>query len=262
MDIPLAERVLYADPRCLVINKIPGEAVEGAGPGMADLSALAGALLPAGPGGIPPAPVHRLDAPASGCVLFARRKGALVFLNRALAAGGIEKRYWAVLEESASLDEAGELVHWMGGGHGGYNKVTAFAQPAPGRKRAALRYRVIGRGERYVFAEITLLTGRHHQIRAQLAAAGLHIKGDLKYGARRSDPNGGIRLHARLLSFPDPRASEAGRMLQVCAPPPFRDRLWAAFEASGGSGGPGPPGGGYGGSAPLSNPLKQDGVIE
>jgi len=92
-----------------------------------------------------------------------------------------------------------------------------------------LRCRPAGRGERYLFLEIELITGRHHQIRAQLERLGLHIKGDLKYGARRSEPTGGIRLHARALSFPDP--SDSDKRITVQADPPLRDNLWQAMEA-------------------------------
>jgi 23S rRNA pseudouridine1911/1915/1917 synthase len=231
MNHSLAGRILYADSSCLVINKIPGEAVEGPGPGMGDLSALAAALTPGdfleqAPCCLP-RPVHRLDVPVSGCVLFARGSRPLAFLNQALAQGGIEKRYWAILETPAGLDGTGELVHWLREDPA-RNKSAAYDQPGRGRKKAILAYRVAGQGERYLFLEITLLTGRHHQIRAQLAALGLHIKGDLKYGARRSEKNGGIRLHARTLCFPDPASPE--RLITVTAPPPFRDRLWAAFE--------------------------------
>lgn len=222
-----ADRILYQSPSCLVLNKIPGEAVEGAGPGMTDLSALAADLFT---GPFRPQPVHRLDVPVSGCVLFARNHEALAFLNKALAEGKMEKRYWAILEmptDPMVLGETGELTHWISESS---HKSAAFDAPEPGRKKAVLRYRTAGRGERYLFLEIELITGRRHQIRAQLAALGLHIKGDLKYGARRSEKNGGIRLHARSLSFPAPETPPSeGRLIQASAPPPFQDSLWEAF---------------------------------
>jgi 23S rRNA pseudouridine1911/1915/1917 synthase len=126
--------------------------------------------------------------------------------------------------------EAGELVHWI------YrdkrrNKSIAFDTNGPGRKRAILRYRIAGQGERYLFLEIELVTGRSHQIRAQLAALGLHIKGDLKYGARRSEKSGGIRLHSYSLAFQNPLpGGGGGEIIRVTAPPPLRDRLWEDFE--------------------------------
>ena len=233
---PLREgnpRILYQDPRCLVVNKLPGEAVEGAAPGMIDLPRLLaetfGGAASGQEGPAVPVAVNRLDVPASGCVLFARTRRALSRLNAALGQGGIEKRYWIIAENPArELPEAGEWIHWLSR-KPRTNKSRAWAEEGPGRKQGVLRYRIKGRGERYVFLEIELAAGRHHQIRAQLAAQGLFIKGDLKYGARRSERGGGIRLHARSLCFPDP--AEPERIIRVIAPPPVRDRLWRDFEA-------------------------------
>ncbi|MDR0690373.1 MAG: RNA pseudouridine synthase [Spirochaetaceae bacterium] len=225
-------RILYRDSRCLVVNKLPGEAVEGAAPGMIDLPRLLAETsgVPSGPEGLAvPVAVNRLDVPASGCVLFARTRRALPRLNAALRQGGIEKRYWVIAENPSAreLPEAGEWVHWLRR-NPRTNKSRAWAEEGPGRKQGILRYRIKGRGERYIFLEIELAAGRHHQIRAQLAAQGLFIKGDLKYGARRSERGGGIRLHARSLCFPDP--AEPERIIRVIAPPPVRDRLWLDFE--------------------------------
>jgi 23S rRNA pseudouridine1911/1915/1917 synthase len=226
-------RILYRDARCLVVNKLPGEAVEGAAPGMIDLPRfLAEQGEAPGPGSLAvPVAINRLDVPASGCALFARTRDALSRLNAALREGIIKKHYWAVVENPPSWNfpQAGEWIHWLSQESRG-NKSRAWAEAGPGRKRGVLRYRIKGRGERYVFLEIELVTGRHHQIRAQLAAQGLFIKGDLKYGARRSEKGGGIRLHARSLSFPDP--AKPGALIRVLAPPPVRDRLWLDFENS------------------------------
>jgi 23S rRNA pseudouridine1911/1915/1917 synthase len=181
-------------------------------------------------GGFPHAEaVQRLDVPVSGCALFAKTGGALAALNRAFSQGRAVKKYWAVLEDpsvAGGPDPAGEgeLVHWIAS-DAGVNKSRAFDSPGPGRKEARLRYRCLGRGIRYLFLEIELITGRHHQIRAQLAALGLHIKGDLKYGSRRSEKGGGIRLHARSLAFPHP---ETGRTISVSALPRM-DPLWEAL---------------------------------
>ena len=136
-----------------------------------------------------------------------------------------------------SLPAEGELVHWL------YeNKMTnkslvlpLDAEPPTRRrirerpKKAVLRYRVVGKGDHYLFLEINLVTGRHHQIRAQLAAVGLHIKGDLKYGAKRSEKDGGIRLHAYSLVFPDTLKARSRRKIKVKAVPPLQDPLWKAF---------------------------------
>jgi 23S rRNA pseudouridine1911/1915/1917 synthase len=244
----LESRILYMSGQYLVVNKLPGETAEKAGLGMTDLSRLlnerygAGELSRKGGRSFPVAAVHRLDAPVSGCVLFARTRAAFTVASALFAQGGdgVQKRYWAVVEAPESfanreaggpapcpLAEAGELVHWIGR-DGRRNKSTAFDTEGPGRKRGTLRYRIAGRGERYLFLEVELVTGRSHQIRAQLAALGLHVKGDLKYGAKRSERNGGIRLHAHSLAFRDPLPG--GETIRVTAPPPLRDRLWEDFE--------------------------------
>jgi 23S rRNA pseudouridine1911/1915/1917 synthase len=184
--------------------------------------------------------------PVSGCLLLAKTQAAAAFLGKAFARHGclVEKRYWAITELPKSenaLPQEGELVHWLGF-DSKTNKSFAFplermndtaaAKRRKGLKKAILRYRIAGRGEHYLFLEIDLVTGRHHQIRAQLAALGLHIKGDLKYGARRSEKSGGIRLHAYSLAFPNPLRPD--EMIRVQAPPPVADSLWSAFlEAAG-----------------------------
>jgi 23S rRNA pseudouridine1911/1915/1917 synthase len=238
MGNELASRILYCDASCVVVNKIAGEAVEGAGKGMADLPKLLAAELgapypPPLPGDALPLPtaVHRLDVPVSGCAAFARTGAALRSLNAAFNGETVKKLYWAIVEPSQEpLPEAAEsveLVHWIQFDPR-RNKSVAHNEPGPGRKKAVLRCRQAGRGERYLFLEVELVTGRHHQIRAQLERLGLRVKGDLKYGARRSEPSGGIRLHARTLSFPDPANSDS--IITVQADPPLRDNLWQAFE--------------------------------
>jgi 23S rRNA pseudouridine1911/1915/1917 synthase len=147
----------------------------------------------------------------------------------------VEKRYWAVIEEpryASAFNQAGEwteLSHWILTDTK-RNKSIAYAEKKPGSTPALLRYRLAGRGDNYLFLEIDLLTGRHHQIRAQFAKEGLHIKGDLKYGARRSERGGGIRLHAAALAFPGPGSPR--KQIRVSAPPPVSDALWEAFRAS------------------------------
>lgn len=232
MEHTLESRIIYSSDQCLVVNKLPGEAVEGAGKGMVSLPKLLGECCPspAQPGGFLPAAVHRLDVPVSGCVLFARSPDALSCLSAAFVRGRVEKYYWAIIEmppPSLVLPETGELVHWIET-NSQQNKSAAFAEEGPHRKQGIIRYRVKGRGIHYLFLEIELVTGRHHQIRAQLANLGLHIKGDLKYGAKRSEKSGGIRLHARSLRFPNPANEE--EYLAVYAIPPLRDRLWEDFE--------------------------------
>ena len=219
--------LLFRNDACLVINKVPGESSESP-----KIENYSGELFP----------VHRLDMPASGCLLFARTQAAAAFLGEAFSRREnsrrdrrVEKLYWAIIEkpETAIPPEA-ELVHWLGENRKA-NKSFAYpksplADPTGCEsklKKAVLRYRLVGEGRNYLFLEIELITGRHHQIRAQLAAVGLHIKGDLKYGAKRSEKAGGIRLHAYSLTFPNPLAPN--EIIKVKAPPPEMDPLWLAF---------------------------------
>jgi 23S rRNA pseudouridine1911/1915/1917 synthase len=256
MDSDIASRILYCDSDCVVVNKIAGEAVEGAGKNMTDLPRLLAAVLntepdktAASPSALSaalskenaltlPVAVHRLDVPVTGCVVFARTPAALRFLNDAFNSANVSKTYWAIIEQPQDntlfADKGGtpvELVHWIQF-DSRKNKSIAHDQQKPGLKKAVLRYRLLGRGEKYLFLEIELSTGRHHQIRAQFERLGIHIKGDLKYGARRSEPNGGIRLHARSLSFPHPadkHPSDNDKRMSVQADPPVCDNLWKAF---------------------------------
>jgi len=228
------DRLLFQNDACMVINKLPGESSE-------SISSS----------GKFPTPVHRLDMPVSGCLLFARNPEAAAFLGAAFAGhdAHVVKRYWAIIEKPPSdcvLPSSGELVHWLGENRKA-NKSYAYevcddfpyaaneSPPSPkGRrarlKKAILRYRLTGEGDHYLFMEIDLVTGRHHQIRSQLAALGLHIKGDLKYGARRSEKAGGIRLHAYSLAFPNPL--DPGETIMVKTFPPVMDSLWTAFSGS------------------------------
>jgi 23S rRNA pseudouridine1911/1915/1917 synthase len=235
----IGSRILYCDANCIVVNKAAGEAVEGAGKGMTDLPKLLAAQMPGLnlPPALPvedalelPTVVHRLDVPVSGCVVFARTGAALRFLNNAFRGEAIEKRYWAIVEQPKDSDvclssEFVEIIHWIQF-DSRRNKSIAHNEQSRGRKKAILRCRLAGRGRDYLFLEVDLVTGRHHQIRAQFEKLGLHIKGDLKYGARRSERNGGIRLHARSLSFP----CMADGRITVQADPPIQDNLWQAFQ--------------------------------
>jgi 23S rRNA pseudouridine1911/1915/1917 synthase len=249
MTDDISSRILYLSDACAVINKLGGEAVEGAGRGMGDLprmlaSSLAAKNGAAGSGADPdkliiPAAVHRLDVPVTGCAAFALTRPALRFLNGVFSrqsglsadspAPAVRKQYWAIVEAPSGempVPDAGTLSHWILF-DSRKNKSAAHDGPGPGRKQAVLTYRLAGKGRNYLFFDIELVTGRHHQIRAQFARLGLHIKGDLKYGARRSEKNGGIRLHARSLSFPDPLVQ--GGRISVRAEVPLQDNLWQAF---------------------------------
>jgi len=262
MSDELSGRILYCDSDCVVVNKMAGEAVEGAGKGMIDLPKLLADRMPGLnlPPALPvedvlahPTAVHRLDVPVSGCTVFARTGAALRFLNNTFRGGGVEKRYWAIVEQPKNSgicqwieeisSEFTEIVHWIqfepqpspARGEGSpldarKNKSFAHNEQGRERKKAIIRCRLAGKGRDYLFLEVDLVTGRHHQIRAQFEKLGLHIKGDLKYGARRSEKDGGIRLHARLLSFSGMADSRGPRKITVLADPPIRDSLWQAFQ--------------------------------
>jgi 23S rRNA pseudouridine1911/1915/1917 synthase len=229
--LQVSQRILYRSCECIVVNKLKGEAVEGVSGDIVSLQEELRLFL--GKDAELIEAVHRLDVPVTGCVLFALTKNASVFLNSAFAEKGLfpEKHYLAIVEkpkfkppeEKQIYRELSSFIET----NTRLNKSFAYNEDHPGRKKASLRYRVTGEGKNYLFLEIELFSGRHHQIRAQLASIGLYIKGDLKYGAKRSEKGGGIRLHARSLSFPDPvRKNE---IIRVTADPPQMDNLWNDF---------------------------------
>jgi 23S rRNA pseudouridine1911/1915/1917 synthase len=166
--------------------------------------------------------VHRLDRPTSGVLVFARTSKALTRMNALFKEKEVCKTYWALVS-SPPPEESGRLVHWLQR-NPKQNKSYAHSGEGPNRKKAILRYRVLKSLERYCLLEIELETGRHHQIRAQLATIGCPIKGDLKYGSPRSNPDGSIHLHARTLEFTHPVRKTP---VKVTAPPP-KDPLWDA----------------------------------
>ena len=222
------EDILYEDNHLLVVNKHCGDLVQPDPSGESALEDQIKAYIKrrdAKPGAVFLGVVHRIDRPVSGAVLFAKTSKALVRLNEMIREGRIGKYYWAVTERVPEPKE-GELRHYILR-DGKTNRSKAFAAPRGDAKEARLRYRTLGASTRYTLVEVELLTGRHHQIRAQLAAAGCPIKGDLKYGARRSNPDGGISLHSRRMEFVHPVSREP---LTVTAPVPAGDNLWAYFQ--------------------------------
>jgi 23S rRNA pseudouridine1911/1915/1917 synthase len=249
----IADRIIQLCDDYLVLNKLPGESAEALASPQGSIVDLPGALRRELGDAVPLVAPHRLDVPVSGCVLFARNPRTLAFLGACFRnPGQVEKLYWGITEPRRETGKAGvsapgpvpagalpgepgqaeyaELAHWLAAGRG--NRSVAYDEDGPGRKKSVLRYRVLGRGDRYLFLEILLITGRRHQIRAQLSRIGLPVKGDLKYGARRSEKAGGIRLHCRSLAFPSPAGD--GRIIRAEAPPPLIDNLWRAFfEAAG-----------------------------
>ena len=215
--------ILYEDNHILAVNKMPSDIVQGDRTGDKTLADRVREHLRTTYGktgnvfvGIP----HRLDRPTSGVVLFARTDKALERLSAMFRQGGVRKIYWAMTAERPPAD-SGSLVHWLRR-NPDQNKSYAAPGPGGGAKEASLTYRLLFSLEHYHLLEIELETGRHHQIRAQLAAIGCHIKGDLKYGAARSNPGGGIHLHARQVSFVHPVRKVP---LVITADPP-RDPVW------------------------------------
>lgn len=237
-NVGVKNRILYEDSHCLLINKIKGEALE-----KNDKSKNSLLLTELIKNELEVSKLfvtHRLDVPTSGLVLLAKTSEALSFYNEKFASGKIEKKYWAIVEKNQALTRLLEnanntkefnfLNHflWV---DGRINKSFASKKMEKDAKKAELKWRLIGMGENYAFLEIDLLTGRHHQIRAQLAAEGVFIKGDLKYGAKRSEKEGGIRLHAASISFPlYNRRNQAEELKTLSAEPFFTDPLWEAFS--------------------------------
>lgn len=164
--------------------------------------------------------VHRLDRPVSGLVVFARTSKALSRLNEMFRTGEVHKTYWAITKNMPAIEE-GRLEHWLVRNEK-QNKSYAYAKEKPGAKKAVLEYKMIGRTDNYSLLEVRLLTGRHHQIRCQLAAMGCPIKGDLKYGAQRSNPDGSISLLSHRVEFVHPVSKER---IDVTSPVPA-DNLW------------------------------------
>ena len=196
---------LYEDNHIIIVDKQPGEIVQGDKTGDTPLSETIKAYLKEKynkPGNVFCGVVHRLDRPVGGVVIFAKTSKALSRLNEMLRKGEIHKTYWALVEGHPEKEE-GRLENWLAS-DGRLNKTFVSSQSNPEAKRCALTYKTIGRGDRYTLLEINLLTGRKHQIRCQLANIGHCIKGDLKYGAKRSNPGGGIPLLARHIEFIHP----------------------------------------------------------
>lgn len=217
---------LYEDNHLLIVNKAPGEIVQGDKTGDEPLCESLKRWLKekyGKPGNVFLGVVHRLDRPVGGIVVFAKTSKALVRMNELFRNGKVNKTYWA-LSRNDPPHEVDRLCHWITTVEKS-NKSYASPQPKPGAKEAVLSYRKIGQSDRYSLLEVNLETGRKHQIRVQLAAIGCPVKGDLKYGDRRSNPDGSISLLARRIRFVHP---VSGKTIDVTAPLPG-DRLWQSF---------------------------------
>ena len=218
--------VLYEDNHIIAVNKTCREIVQGDKTGDMPLSEMLKIWLKEKynkPGNVFVGVTHRLDRPVSGVVVFAKTSKALARLNEMFRKGEVKKTYWAIVKQRPPEPE-GELVNWLVRNEK-QNKSYVYDSERIHAKKAILHYRVIARSENYYLLEIDLKTGRHHQIRCQLAHMGCPIKGDLKYGADRSNPDGGISLHAHSAAFIHPVSKLP---LQIVAPVPD-DNLWKAL---------------------------------
>lgn len=221
--------VVYCDNHIVVVNKAPGEIVQGDKTGDRPLVDDVRQWIKetyAKPGNVFCGVVHRLDRPVGGLVVFARTSKGLARMNELFRDGGVDKRYWAITRNRPPKDED-ELVGWITSNERN-NKSYVSPEPKPGAKEARLRYRLIGQSDRYYLLEVQLLTGRKHQIRAQLASIGCPIKGDLKYGDKRSNPDGSISLIAKHIEFTQPISKQP---VSLDAPVPD-DTLWQALAAT------------------------------
>ena len=221
--------VLYEDNHIIAVSKTCHEIVQGDKTGDIPLSETVKAYIKEKyhkPGEVFLGVTHRLDRPTTGVVLFARTSKALSRLNAMFQSHEqIQKTYWAIVPANSQLPVANRLENYLWRDEK-KNKSFVVKQGTNGAKRAVLSYRVLAQTERYMLLEINLETGRHHQIRCQLSAIGLPIKGDLKYGAKRSNPDGGISLHARRVDFIHPVSKQP---ISITAPVPD-EPLWSALQ--------------------------------
>lgn len=218
--------VVYEDNHIIIVNKTASEIVQGDKTGDTPLSETVKQYLKekyAKPGNVFIGVTHRLDRPVSGLVVFAKTSKALSRLNEMFRVGEVKKTYWAIVRNCPPQEE-GELVHYLVRNEK-QNKSYAYDKEVKNSKKAILHYRLIARSENYYLLEVDLKTGRHHQIRCQLAKMGCPIKGDLKYGFPRSNPDGSICLHARRVHFVHPVSKQE---IDVTAPVPGGN-LWNGF---------------------------------
>ncbi len=219
-------KVVYEDNHIIIVSKSSGEIVQGDKTGDEPLSETVKQYIKEKyhkPGNVFLGVVHRLDRPVSGLVVFAKTSKALSRLNMMFRDGDVHKTYWAIVGNMPQEPEA-TLTHWIVRNEK-QNKSYAYDKEVRNSKKAELKYKVIGHTERYTLLEVNLMTGRHHQIRCQLAKMGSPIKGDLKYGAPRSNPDGSICLLSRHVEFVHPVSKEK---LSADAPLPD-DNLWQAI---------------------------------
>lgn len=217
-------KILYEDNHLIAVRKRVGDIVQGDKTGDVPLSDMVKNFLKdkyQKPGNVYLGVVHRLDRPVSGVVLFSKTSKALPRLNKMFAEHkGVKKTYLAIVVNKPAQPQ-GTLTHWLTRNEK-QNTARAYDREVPGSKKAVLEYRLVAQSERYFLLEIELHTGRHHQIRCQLSKIGCPIRGDLKYGAPRSNPDGGISLHAWRLELEHPVSHQN---ITIDAPLP-EERLW------------------------------------
>lgn len=221
-------QILYEDNHILIVNKASGEIVQGDKTGDEPLVETLKRYIKerdSKPGQVFLGVVHRLDRPVTGVVMFAKTSKALSRLNSMFAAGEVHKTYWAISRNRPAAVSA-TLTHYITSVERN-NKSYASLKPKEGAKEARLAYKLIASSDRYHLLEVNLMTGRKHQIRVQLSSIGCPVKGDLKYGDKRSNPDGSISLHARRITFIHPVSKQP---IDVTAPVPESDVLWKVLE--------------------------------
>ena len=223
---PISSRILYEDNHLIVVNKLSSEIVQGDKTGDTPLSEVVKDYIKSKyqkPGNVFTGVIHRIDRPVSGVVVFARTGKALARMNDLVKNRSLKKIYWAIVQNRPEKDKD-DLKHYLVRNRK-QNKSFANNKPTNDSKEGLLSYEIIGESDKYFLLEIDLKTGRHHQIRAQLAAIGCPIKGDLKYGSPRSNKDASISLHARSVSFIHPVTKES---VTIIARPP-EEVLWNYF---------------------------------
>ena len=224
--VPIADRILFEDNHIIAINKLPSEIVQGDKTGDSTLGDAVKEYIKQQynkAGAVFLGVVHRIDRPVSGVVIFAKTSKALSRLNELFRSREVQKTYWAVVKVRPN-DDQGHLVHYLKKNEA-TNKSKAFDKPTPGALHSELDYKVLVQADNYTLLEINPHTGRHHQIRVQLSTMGWPIKGDLKYGFNRSNPDASIHLHARKVKFIHP---VKGEPIEIISPPP-NEPLWNYF---------------------------------
>ena len=219
--------IVYEDNHLIIVYKHSGEIVQGDKTGDVPLSEDVKCYLKEKyqkPGSVFLGVVHRLDRPVAGLVVFAKTSKALTRLNKMFRDGEVHKTYWAITKNLPPQSE-GTLTHWLVRNEK-QNKSYAYDHEVPHSKKAILKYRLIGQSDHYCLLEVNLMTGRHHQIRCQLAHMGCPIKGDLKYGTQRSNPDGSICLLAHHVEFVHPVSKQ---LISLDSPLP-EDKLWQVWE--------------------------------